>query len=105
MTINDQIRQRVLEALDELKKSKDLSYKELMESLNDVPQVHTQLKSGRRYPTLEHIVLLNQVHKYSFNWLLLGVPPRRLVKSKTPIERVNEMELDLKDLKKHLVKR
>ena len=104
MTINDQIRQRVLEALDELKKSKDLSYKELMASLNDVPQVHTQLRSGRRYPALEHIVLLNQIHKYTFNWLLLGIPPKRSVKTKSPLERVSEMESDLKDLKKHLTK-
>ncbi len=101
MGITEQIRERVLTAIEEIKALKSMSYKHIMESLNDVQQVHTQLKNGKRYPTLEHIVLLNQEHKYSFNWLMLGLPPKRFVKEKDPLKRLIELEDDMKTLKKY----
>ena len=103
--INEEIRTRVLAAIEEIKATQRLSYKEVMESLNDVQQVHTQLKNGKRYPTLEHIILLNSAHKYSFNWLLLGIAPKKTIKSKSPLDRLFELESDFKDLKKILTRK
>lgn len=103
--LNEEIRTRVLAAIEEIRYSQKLSFKEVMESLGDVQQVHTQLKNGKRYPTLEHIALLNTCHKYNFNWLMLGLPPKKTSKAKSPLDRLTDLEEDFKDLKKVLKKK
>jgi hypothetical protein len=100
MTINEQVRARVIDAIDEIHYGHKLSYKEVMASLGDVSQVLTQMKIGKRYPTLEHIVALNTTYRYSFDWLLLGITPVRLLEAKSPIARLDEIEQEIKLMKK-----
>lgn len=100
MSINEQVRARVIDAIDEIHYGQKLSYKEVMTSLGDVSQVLTQMKIGKRYPTLEHIVALNTKYKYSFDWLLLGTTPVRLLAAKSPLDRLDEIEQEIKLLKK-----
>lgn len=102
MNINEQVRERVLEAVDEIHFNQRVSYKEIMKSLGDISQVLTQIKIGKRYPTLEHIVSLNTTHKYSFDWLLLGKAPKRIGIEKSPLERIEEIEQEIKYLKEVL---
>lgn len=102
MNINEQVRERVIEAIDEIHFSQRVSYKDIMTSLGDISQVLTQIKNGKRYPIFSHIVLLNTVYKYSFDWLLLGKTPKRIGVEKSPLERIEEIEQEVKLLKKVL---
>ena len=100
MNINEKVRERVIIAVDEIHLAKRISYKEVMESIGSIQQIYTQFKSGKRYPSLEHVVKLNTEHKYNFDWLLLGLPPKRAIRQKTPLSRLTELEQEIKELKK-----
>ena len=100
MSINEQVRERVIEAIIEIHDSQKLAYKEVMTSIGGVQQEFTQFKSGKRYPTLQHIVSLNTEHKYTFDWLLTGLPPKRSIIQKSPLSRLKEIEDEIVELKK-----
>jgi hypothetical protein len=97
--IEDLIRERALQAINELYQPPENNYKAIMESIGEVQQVHTQLRDGRRRPTLKNIVLLNQVHGYSFKWLLLGEGQKKDKQDKDPLKRLEEIERELPVLK------
>jgi hypothetical protein len=102
MNIHEQIRERVIEAIEEIHFGKRLPYGDIMVSLGDVQQVYAQLKSGKRFPIFQHIVSLNTEYKYSFDWLLLGKSPKRISAEMSPLERIEEIEQEIKRLKEVL---
>ncbi len=100
-TIEEQIRDRFLEAVEELKlagftgnRLDDVSYKDIFESIGEFPQAHRQMKTGTRYPTLANIVRMSQEHGYRIEWLMLGLPPKRnkIVKSRTLEDRLSAVQ-------------
>lgn len=98
MSLNEDIRKRVIIAIDEIKRNKGITYSEIMQSLNDIQQVHVQLKSGVRYPSFEHLYWLHKKYNYSFEWIFTGLPPKKTKKEKTPEERLNEMTADIDNM-------
>jgi len=105
MSLNDEIRVRVINAIDEIKRNKGITYSEVMNSLNDIQQVHVQLKSGIRYPSFEHLYWLYKKYYYSLEWLFTGLPPKKIKKEKTPEERLNEMDNDIESMLQFLKKK
>lgn len=105
MSLNDDIRERVIKAIEEVRREKGITYSEVMASLNDIQQVHVQLKSGIRYPSFEHIYYLHKKYNYSLDWLICGLPPKKTKKNKGAQERLEEMAKDIEAMRSFLKQR
>jgi hypothetical protein len=83
-TIEDAVRARVLQAIEEIKdRNPLLTYADIMESLNEFQSVHSQMKSHLRYPTLKMLYQLHEVYQYRFDWLFLGTGTKRTLQPKS----------------------
>lgn len=91
-TIEDQIRKRVLEAIEEIATHDNkASYASIMRNLGDYQQSHVQLKEGKRYPTLRNIVLLHEKYHYSINWIMTGSGEKRTNSIPSLLREINRL--------------
>lgn len=91
-TIEDQIRKRVLDAIEEIAtQDKKNSYASIMRNLGDYQQSHQQLKEGKRYPTLRNIVLLHEKYHYSILWIMTGTGEKRTNSVASTIREINRL--------------
>lgn len=98
--IEDGIRARMLEAIDELHYEYDrLSYTQIMTDIGDHQQSRALLISGRRYPTLKNVVLLCSKFGYSETWILFGTGSKRKKGHTDPLTRLAAVEVEVKELK------
>jgi hypothetical protein len=98
--IEDSVRTRFIQAVDQLNLQDDLNIEKIMESVGDYQQAYTQMNSGKRYPTLKNIVLLCQGYGVNANWLLFGIGENGLQhQSTTPLQRLKILEQDITMLK------
>ncbi len=106
--IKDSIRDRVLEAINDIQASSSFlptTNAEVMESLGEKKQMLSDMKyAKRRWPSLQMIVGLATQYNYSLNWLMLGSGYKKAkvktTKKKEAIELLEEALLILKTTKK-----
>lgn len=103
-SLEDGIRQRFLEAVDELRGRQRLTGTVIMEAVGDHQQSLAAMRRGKRYPTVKNIVLLCTEFKYSETWLLFGTGSRNKESKTEPLARLKEMEKEIKEMKKRFSK-
>lgn len=103
--IEEEVRERFLIAIDELINGPgNLTVTYIMESVGDHQQSLSLFRNGRRYPTIKNIVMLCCNFGYSETWLLFGTGAKKKTKEKDPLKRLEQIEEDVKQLKKKLMK-
>lgn len=100
--IEGAIRGRFLQALEELKARDGIPYYQVLESVGSMQQDHKPMKEGRRMPTLYNAVMLCTLYKYRIEWLMMGTGPKRAMKERDPIKRIDDIETELQQIRKKL---
>jgi hypothetical protein len=101
-TIEEGIRKRFLEVVDQLNADESLNIEKIMLSIGDYAQSYTQMKTGKRYPTIKNIVLLCEVYGVNANWLLFNAGSNGLDAARSPLERLKVLEQEIENLKRIL---
>lgn len=86
-----EVAKRFIEALQALKGEAPAA--EVYKKLEILPSYVSQIASGDKFPTIEHLVKLSSYYKFSAEWLLLGRGDKRWdTQSETINDRLNRME-------------
>jgi hypothetical protein len=101
--IRVEIRVRFMEAMEEIVHT-GIPRSEFMECIGDHQQNYAQFINGKRYPTIANIYLLFSIYGYNPTWIITGDGSKKMVAGASPLERLGDIEREIKDLKKLLKK-